>query len=467
MATDSVYPPLDSIVSSTTHHPSMTVRILHTSDWHLGVSINNQSCEEEQRRYLEWLGDEIRDREADALIVAGDVFHYASPSNTAREMYYEFLVDCATNSPLEQVVIVGGNHDSPTGLEAPRELLRYLDIQVVGGLPTDEQTRRERCLVPVGGEDGEPEIVVAAIPYARRAQLGVALDDDSGRPMHRRFQAAFEDLYADIADAASEKHPQAALVATGHLTCYAPSNEPETGDYHSALHGSTDTRELASRGDDEGDSIGNIGAMSPSVFGDDYDYVALGHIHRMMRVGDRQIWYSGTPVPTSLDESTTRRMLQVDIAAGSAETSVDVEPVEVPTWRRLYTLKGDEDAIADDISELSIDEPLPPYLFLSIEVESGTEAYYEPEERLREHIAETFPDTDERPRVVGVRVVDPDAGGVNFENDLPPLEDLSPREVFEKRYQSRHGKDEAPPDDLVEAFEEVQQAYHDTDDTTA
>lgn len=446
----------------------MTIRILHTSDWHLGVSINNQSCEEEQRAFLKWLGEEIREREVDALVVAGDVFHYASPSNTAREMYYEFLVGCATNSPLEQVVIVGGNHDSPTGLEAPRELLRHLDIQVVGGLPTDEQQRRERCLVPVGGEGpDDPEVVVAAIPYARRAQLGVALDDDSGRPMHRRFQEAFEDLYADMADAASGMYSDAALVATGHLTCYAPSNEPETGDYHSALHGSTDTRELATMRDEEAGSIGNIGAMSPTIFDDRYDYVALGHIHRMMRVGDRNVWYSGTPVPTSLDESTTRRMMQVDIDVDGEEASVDVDSIDVPTWRRLYTLEGDEASIAEKISELEVDEPLPPYLFLSIEVESGTEAYYEPEERLREHIEETFPDTDERPRVVGVRVVDPDAGGVNFESDLPPLEDLSPREVFEKRYQSRHGKDEAPPDDLVEAFEEVQQAYHDTDDTTA
>ncbi|MFB6351032.1 MAG: exonuclease SbcCD subunit D, partial [Bradymonadaceae bacterium] len=163
----------------------MTTRILHTSDWHLGVGINSQRCEDEQRRFLDWLAGEIAERAIDVLIVAGDVFHYATPSNTARAMYYDFLVDCSAVATLDQVVVVGGNHDSPTGLDAPRELLGSLDVHVVGGLPYDEAVRLERCLVPIG--EG-PQLVVAAVPYARRAQLGVGLDDEQGRSVQSRYR---------------------------------------------------------------------------------------------------------------------------------------------------------------------------------------------------------------------------------------------------------------------------------------
>jgi exonuclease SbcD len=439
----------------------MGVRMLHTSDWHLGVSINNQRCEPEQRRFLGWLVTEIRRRDVDVLVVAGDLFHYASPSNTAREMYYEFLVECATQTPLEQVVIVGGNHDSPSGLEAPRELLTHLDIQVVGGLPRSEEARRERCLVPVRGASGEPALVVAAVPYVRQASLGVTLESEDGRSMHQRYTDAFADLYDEMAEAAAERYPGVPVAATGHLTCYAQSNDPEAGDYHSAIHGSRDTREFDSM---EETSVGSIGAMPPSIFGDRFSYVALGHIHRMMRVGGGDVWYSGTPVATSLDESSTRRVLQVDI--DGADSRAEVEPIEVPRWRRLHALEGEESEIAEAISELEVDGPLPPFLFVTVEVEAGAEAYYQPEERLREQLESEFPQADTRPRIAAIRMVDPEASTGAMDEELPELEELSPREVFHKRFQSEHGAEAEMSEDLAEAFDDVQQAYHDEDDAS-
>lgn len=435
----------------------MGVRMLHTSDWHLGVSIHNQRCEPEQRRFLEWLADEIRQRSVDVLVVAGDLFHYASPSNAAREMYYEFLVTCATDTPLEQVVIVGGNHDSPSGLEAPRELLRHLDIQVVGGLPSNGADVAERCLVPVRGGSEEPALVVAAVPYVRRASLGVTLESDNGRSMQERYREAFTDLYGELAEAARERFPGVPIVATGHLTCYAASNDPKKGDYHSAIHGSRDTRELDSV---EQPSVGNLGAMPPSIFGDNFAYVALGHIHRKMRVGDGEVWYSGTPVATSLDEASRRFVLQVDVEGTEA---TEVESIDVPRWRRLHEMSGSESEIAEALDDLEVEGPLPPYLSITVEVTAGEEAYHRPEGRLREHLEAAFPDAERRPRISRIRVIDPDAGDRGMQEDLPELEELSPREVFIQRYQSEHGGEAELPDDLAEAFDDVQQAYHDED----
>ncbi|MFB6374660.1 MAG: exonuclease SbcCD subunit D, partial [Bradymonadaceae bacterium] len=237
-------------------------------------------------------------------------------------------------------------------------------------------------------------------------------------------------LYEGLAAEAERQFPGVPRVATGHLTCYAPSNEPEEGDYHSAIHGTTDTREV--------DVVGNIGAMPPSIFGDRYAYVALGHIHRLMRVGDGEVWYSGTPVATSIDEKSGRHVLQVEIDGDSAS----VESVAVPTWRRLIRLEGTEDEIADELDALERTAELPPYLFLHVELDRDDQHYQEPEERLREQLEESFPDADRRPRIVAFRLFDPEADSVEPAEDVPSLEDLSDREVFIQRYQSKVGSDE-------------------------
>jgi exonuclease SbcD len=431
------------------------VRILHTSDWHLGASIRSQGVGDEHEAFFDWLLDTLDERQVDVLVVAGDVFHYATPSNAARQRYYDFLVECARRETLEQVVVVGGNHDSPTGLDAPRQLLRSLDIHVVGGLPYDDDEQVDRCLVPVGDPE-DPELVVAAVPYARRAQLGVALEDDSGRSMHERYQQAFADLYGRLAEAADERFPGVPCVATGHLTCYAASNEPEQGDYHSAIHGTTDTREF----DGEVEAVGKIGAMRPeAVFGDDYEYVALGHIHRMMPVGDGPVYYSGTPVATSRNESGGRYVLQVDVES-AAET--EVEALEVPTWRELEDLSGTEEEIVEQFGDLEWESELPPYLFLDVEIDRE-ELQGETKNRLQDELGDRFPEADERPRIVGYREYDPDAEPLELESDVPSLEDLSPREVFVKRFQRDAETDGDPPEELIDAFEQIQQAYNDRD----
>lgn len=434
----------------------MAVRILHTSDWHLGVSIKSQGVGDEHEAFFDWLLDEIDDRQADVLVVAGDVFHYATPSNAARQRYYDFLVECAAQETLEQVVVVGGNHDSPSGLDAPRDLLRSLDIHVVGGLPYDEAEQIERCLVPVG-DPKDPELVVAAVPYARRAQLGVALEDDGGRSMHDRYQQAFADLYGRLAEAAGERFPGVPRVATGHLTCYAASNEPEQGDYHSAIHGTTDTREF----DGESESVGTIGAMRPdAVFGDKYEYVALGHIHRMMRVGDGPVWYAGTPVATSRNESGGGYVLQVDVESAGDEP--EVEALQVPTWRELIERSGTEEEIVEEFDDLEWDSELPPYLFLDVEIDRE-ELQGETKNRLQDELIDRFPEADERPRIVGYREYDPNAEPPELENDVSSLEELSAREVFVKRFQRDAETDGDPPDELMNAFDQIKQAYNDRD----
>ena len=112
------------------------MKILHTSDWHLGRSLYGRKRYEEFAAFLEWLARLLAEEEIDVLLVAGDVFDNTAPSNRSQEMYYRFLCRVADSS-CRHVVITAGNHDSPSFLDAPRELLRHLHIHIIGSISAD------------------------------------------------------------------------------------------------------------------------------------------------------------------------------------------------------------------------------------------------------------------------------------------------------------------------------------------
>ena len=107
------------------------MKILHTSDWHLGHRLHEQSQMEEQSLFLDWLINYIEAHEIDVLLISGDIFDVAVPPSQAQKLYYDFLIRLH-NSTCSEVIITGGNHDAPSTLNAPRELLNALNIRLVG-----------------------------------------------------------------------------------------------------------------------------------------------------------------------------------------------------------------------------------------------------------------------------------------------------------------------------------------------
>lgn len=312
------------------------VRILHTSDWHLGATLESCGREEEHHRFLEWLVETIRDGGDDILIVSGDVFDQAQPPVEAQKAYYRFLARLR-DTPLKQVVIAGGNHDSALRLDAPRELLETLSIHVVGGLWADPQTWR-RALCPVRDADGHVLATVVAVPYVHECRLGVetALVDEVA--IRDAFIERFTALYRQLADWADEIGAGAPIVATGHLACVGA----RAGDAPREIH-----------------RIGNLDGVPASIFDPRFRYVALGHLHRMFRVRDSRAWYAGTPVPLGVGESSSpRHVLRVEIADADAEPVVT--PLPVPFARRVVAVTGRPEQVIATVRDLSWDTPLPP-----------------------------------------------------------------------------------------------------------
>src|SRR5664279_627986 len=133
------------------------LRLFHTADWHLGHHLHGVSRQLEHQQFLDWLLLELHNKQADALIVAGDIFDSANPSSAAQSQLYDFLVKAKAQLPNLDIVLIGGNHDSASRLDAPSPILNALGVTVVGGLSRDDQggIDWDRLLVPLTNADGE------------------------------------------------------------------------------------------------------------------------------------------------------------------------------------------------------------------------------------------------------------------------------------------------------------------------
>lgn len=398
------------------------MRILHTSDWHLGHTLHDQSREYEHELFLAWLLERLGEERADALLVAGDVFDAANPPATAQAHFYRFLAQARGRYPSLDVVIVGGNHDSAQRLDAPDPILREMDIRVVGGMRDDAAD----LVFPLTGADGLVAAWVAAVPFLRTTDL--SLDAQDADPQVEGVRR----LYATALDAArARREPGQALLATGH--CYMVG---------------TAVSELSER------KIlgGNQHALPADVFPDDVAYAALGHLHLAQTVGRREgVRYSGSPIPLAMSE--IRYPHQVCVADLDGERLVSVRAVPVPRFVEMLRVPEEGAAPLEAILPVLAqfpdgdDKGDPRWPFLEIHV-----ALPRPDATLRGSIDAALKGKAVRP--LGILTHYPgDGEALGDSLSGVSLLDLVPEAVFAQAYRKKH--DDDPPAGLLAAFHEL------------
>lgn len=395
------------------------MRILHTSDWHLGTTLEGVSREKDHAQFLAWLVEAIREHEVDVLIVAGDVFDHDNPSAEALGQYYRFLHDLAGTS-IRQVVVVGGNHDSGARLDAPRRLLQEFRVHVVGGLESGEEGRK-RCLCPVYDEAGACRMVVASVPFTHEWRLGFRMTEGTSEERQAALGEPFRQFYADLADLAEAQWPGVPLVATGHLACAGSEKDDAPQEIH---------------------LIGSLGGLPTGIFDGRYAYIALGHIHRAYRVGGTKAWYSGSPIALNVKEGRRPRTVNL-VHLGS--DGISVNPIEIPKTRKVLEVQGNSEEVKKKLEALTWDTPLPPMVLVDLEVKSFQIGL---EEEIRGFVAGLEP----RPLLLDIHQTRLAEGAKdpNPEGTPPParLKDLDPGEVFRMLCDARGEH----ADELMEAF---------------
>ena len=307
----------------------MAFHLLHTSDWHLGHRFHGRQRYDEQGRFLDWLVDQVESRGVDVLLVAGDIFDTSTPGNRAQALYYRFLHRLA-GSCCRHVVITSGNHDSPALLEAPRELLRQLDIHVVGSV--DAQPDKEVLLLR--DDSGQPELLVCAVPFLRDRDFRTALPGETLEEKGRQLRQGIHAHYRQVCQAAEQLRQDNGvhlpLVAMGHL--FVAGGRTIEGD---------GVREL---------TIGGLDRIEGTCFPETIDYLALGHLHLGQLVaGNPTRRYCGAPLPMSFAEAGHRKEI---LLLSYEQRRFVVEPLPVPVLQPLASLSGDLSQLLEQLNAL-------------------------------------------------------------------------------------------------------------------
>ena len=296
------------------------MKILHTSDWHLGQNFMGMSRQKEHKAFLNWLKETISEENIDLLIIAGDIFDTGTPPSYAMQLYYDFLTE-SINAGSKQIIIVGGNHDSVSMLKAPKEILSKMNIYIVAG-EADEET-----VIPLEW-DNKMHGIVCAVPFLRDTVIRKSIPNEGSTEKERAVAEGIKRFYLDTYEKASKilGDKNLPLIATGHLTTVSA----KTSDSEREIY------------------IGSLSNISASVFEEYFDYTALGHIHRPQKISE-SVYYSGSPIPLSFSEADQPKSINIVEFEGKKRS---IKRVQIPVFRPLLSLKGDKESLTEQLRNI-------------------------------------------------------------------------------------------------------------------
>lgn len=303
------------------------MKILHTADWHIGKKLHKYDLLEDFNLFINWLVKFVKSQKIDVLLISGDIFDLANPSNDAKKAYYQSLVNLQKTGV--KLIITGGNHDSPSFLNAPDKLLNEFNISIVG----KASENIEELLFPLYDEVNQIELVVAAVPFLRNNNLQ---EDEIAKSYEERvinLRKGIQKYYHQVAKIANDKYPDIPCIAMGHLFAKGVSTSDSERDIQ----------------------IGNLASIEASQFGSYFSYIALGHIHKPQQIkGEVPIYYSGSPYPLSFSEKNDKkRVLIIDTKKSFIPISY-----EVPLFRKLISISGNLKEIESKLNLLDSKEHL-------------------------------------------------------------------------------------------------------------
>jgi exonuclease SbcD len=304
------------------------MRLLHTSDWHLGQNFMGKSRQAEHQALIDWLIAQTEAHAVDAVLIAGDIFDTGAPPSYARELYSQLVV--RLHEAGVALLLLGGNHDSVATLRESSALLEYLSTHVV---PSAEAPESQVRVLPTRRREGkaEPGCVVCAIPFIRARDIMQTEFGQSAEDKQQQLQRSIAAYYEAVFEAANvlrerlstEVGRKLPLIATGHLTTVGAS-------------ATESVREIY---------VGALDAFPTAAF-PPVDYLALGHIHRPQKVGGLEhLRYSGSPIALSFDEASQQKeVLLVDLDESGLR---QITPLAVPVFQMLVALRGNLKSLAD------------------------------------------------------------------------------------------------------------------------
>ncbi|MBK9733516.1 MAG: exonuclease SbcCD subunit D C-terminal domain-containing protein [Saprospiraceae bacterium] len=314
------------------------MKIIHTADWHIGKILHKHELTEDIKLFFDWLVNYLIVEDIDVLLVSGDIFDLANPSNQDAKLYYDMLFRLSKTKT--KVIITGGNHDSVSLLDAPSHLLDTLNIKVIGGCRENIQDE----IVPIYDLNGKLVCVILAVPFLRdrdlRASMQASESQDKSEIMSLAIKYHYDTLVEMSHNIYGEHIP---IIAMGHLYMKGSITSDSERDIH----------------------IGNLQGLESKIIHPDIMYMALGHIHKPQRINNLDhIRYSGSAVFLDFSERDYSKMvIRIDITKHKIDK---ISPVMIPKSREIIKISGNLESVLQDLS--SYEKQLPLKTLIEIEV---------------------------------------------------------------------------------------------------
>ncbi|WP_068315091.1 exonuclease SbcCD subunit D [Polycladidibacter hongkongensis] len=398
----------------------MGFTILHSADWHIGQTLNGWSRGYEHACFFSQLREIVEQRQVDALIIAGDVFDNQNPSAEAMRHLFEVLHGLRQVRPHLTTVMVAGNHDPAGRLEAPALLLQEIGVHVCGGVNwLHGKLDPARHLVALRDGAGVVRAQVVALPFPRASDLpslGTLSDEGQGSPVVRAVHALYDEAAQMGREAAG---PELPLLATGHL--HVQGGEESEASERRIL-------------------VGGEHAVPASAFCDEFDYVALGHLHKPQRVGRDTIRYSGSPFPLSVSEQNYKHGVSL-LRFQEGKRQAEIEHVLLPRPVAFHRIGGKEGALLEEVAglldelELASDVPVEARPFLHVNLAPQTSG-----SGLRAELEQILSDYPVRGAGMSVMRKDEPRTLADEESaSLQRLAELQPEDLFLQVFEQTHG----------------------------
>lgn len=396
------------------------MKIIHTSDWHLGRIRHGKSFEEAHEKFIDWLIEVINTNNVELLLVVGDIFDNPFPATGVLNLYYSLLYKLSKTC-LKKIIITSGNHDSPAVLEAPKDILSLLSIQIVASIENLDD-----LIIPIE-KNNNTELVICAVPFLREKDIRKSLDKPDlsrkSEEIEENIAEIYNKLYQKTEDFRKKNIP---IITTGHLF---------VADYEALTPNEIEL------------FIGGLQQLSLKNLNYDYYYFALGHVHRGMKIGNREnIRYSGSPIHLNFSEFlNTKYVVLIDTDENT------ITPIIVPVFRSLLAFKGSFEKIKNDIENFTNPYELKPWAKLIIE-----------EDKAIPNLEYLILDFKEKTQ--NVEIVEYEFKYIGSENRdkkevyelCQNINELSPIDIFKLKLNNYSEHDQ---NSLIETFMELQNKY--------
>lgn len=405
------------------------MKIIHTSDWHIGQTLHQYSRDEEHKFFFNQLKDIILEEKPDALIVSGDIFHSATPTVLSQRLYYHALVELSQLCDDLQIIITAGNHDSPSRLEAPRELWEAFNVTVIGNLDFYKDANENglsydasKIQIPIK-RNGEIVGWVLAVPFLNAGNYP-SLEDNDG--YSNRVFSFYNNLKDDL-KSKEEYIENHSVVAMGHFMLSGVN----TNSYNKVIGGieSVDSKDIL--------SLQGV------------DYWAFGHVHRPQDIG-RHMRYSGSPFALTFNEDYTHSVSVVTIENHNVDIKIREVDSLIPILDFPFKPKSYDDAVSVDEVIYKINEIIDNEYYVRLHVKSDMPLSEVTNARLMDLFE------GKKAKYCGVQVYLPINNTEESNSTIRTLDDfkaISPYELGCSVYKKKNNAE--MPDEMKTLFKEV------------